>query len=82
MVGDKIYKGYQQSGVWNVEEHRYGRSKRKSLVQIAICICLYLYPDLDQKWVWSERENPGADGSMVCEKALRIPQPQLHHSSS
>uniref|UniRef100_A0A8B9GSU3 Protein O-mannosyl-transferase 1 n=1 Tax=Astyanax mexicanus TaxID=7994 RepID=A0A8B9GSU3_ASTMX len=26
VVGDKIYKGYQQSGVWNVEEHRYGRS--------------------------------------------------------
>ncbi|KAL7839774.1 hypothetical protein SRHO_G00264320 [Serrasalmus rhombeus] len=26
VVGDKIYKGYQQSGVWNVEEHRYGKS--------------------------------------------------------
>uniref|UniRef100_A0AAZ3REV9 dolichyl-phosphate-mannose--protein mannosyltransferase n=1 Tax=Oncorhynchus tshawytscha TaxID=74940 RepID=A0AAZ3REV9_ONCTS len=26
VVGDKIYKGYQPSGVWNVEEHRYGRS--------------------------------------------------------
>ncbi|XP_014016291.1 protein O-mannosyl-transferase 1 isoform X1 [Salmo salar] len=26
VVGDKIYKGYQPSGVWNVEEHRYGTS--------------------------------------------------------
>ncbi|KAF7687319.1 protein O-mannosyl-transferase 1 [Silurus meridionalis] len=29
VVGDKIYKGYQQSGVWNVEEHRYGRSQEQ-----------------------------------------------------
>ncbi|XP_073807070.1 protein O-mannosyl-transferase 1 isoform X1 [Danio rerio] len=27
VVGDKIYKGYQQTGMWNVEEHRYGRSQ-------------------------------------------------------
>uniref|UniRef100_A0A8C1D9H4 Protein O-mannosyl-transferase 1 n=1 Tax=Cyprinus carpio carpio TaxID=630221 RepID=A0A8C1D9H4_CYPCA len=30
VVGDKIYKGYQQSGMWNVEEHRYGRIKQWS----------------------------------------------------
>ncbi|KAJ8285586.1 hypothetical protein GJAV_G00028510 [Gymnothorax javanicus] len=24
VVGDKTYKGYHQSGIWNVEEHRYG----------------------------------------------------------
>uniref|UniRef100_A0A673MDA2 Protein O-mannosyl-transferase 1 n=1 Tax=Sinocyclocheilus rhinocerous TaxID=307959 RepID=A0A673MDA2_9TELE len=29
VVGDKIYKGYQQSGMWNVEEHRYGRSQEQ-----------------------------------------------------
>ncbi|KAI1900506.1 hypothetical protein AGOR_G00050630 [Albula goreensis] len=29
VVGDKTYKGYQQSGVWNVEEHRYGRSQEQ-----------------------------------------------------
>ncbi|XP_027001461.2 protein O-mannosyl-transferase 1 [Tachysurus fulvidraco] len=29
VVGDKVYKGYQQSGVWNVEEHRYGRSQEQ-----------------------------------------------------
>ncbi|XP_053337154.1 protein O-mannosyl-transferase 1 [Clarias gariepinus] len=29
VVGDKLYKGYQQSGVWNVEEHRYGRSQEQ-----------------------------------------------------
>ncbi|TSM86004.1 Protein O-mannosyl-transferase 1 [Bagarius yarrelli] len=29
VVGDKIYKGYQQSGAWNVEEHRYGRSQEQ-----------------------------------------------------
>ncbi|KAG7481589.1 hypothetical protein MATL_G00068360 [Megalops atlanticus] len=29
VVGDKIYKGYQQSGVWNVEEHRYGKSQEQ-----------------------------------------------------
>ncbi|XP_031440762.1 protein O-mannosyl-transferase 1 [Clupea harengus] len=26
VIGDKVYKGYQQNGMWNVEEHRYGRS--------------------------------------------------------
>ncbi|KAL2079813.1 hypothetical protein ACEWY4_025557 [Coilia grayii] len=26
VIGDKVYKGYQQTGMWNVEEHRYGRS--------------------------------------------------------
>uniref|UniRef100_A0A8C2JME3 Protein O-mannosyl-transferase 1 n=1 Tax=Cyprinus carpio TaxID=7962 RepID=A0A8C2JME3_CYPCA len=31
VVGDKIYKGYQQSGMWNVEEHRYGRSMRNNI---------------------------------------------------
>ncbi|XP_030647311.1 LOW QUALITY PROTEIN: protein O-mannosyl-transferase 1 [Chanos chanos] len=29
VVGDKLYKGYQPSGVWNVEEHRYGRSQEQ-----------------------------------------------------
>ncbi|ROL40956.1 Protein O-mannosyl-transferase 1 [Anabarilius grahami] len=29
VVGDKIHKGYQQSGMWNVEEHRYGRSQEQ-----------------------------------------------------
>uniref|UniRef100_A0A672MT87 Protein O-mannosyl-transferase 1 n=1 Tax=Sinocyclocheilus grahami TaxID=75366 RepID=A0A672MT87_SINGR len=29
VVGDKVYKGYQQSGMWNVEEHRYGRSQEQ-----------------------------------------------------
>uniref|UniRef100_A0A3P8YGE7 Protein O-mannosyl-transferase 1 n=1 Tax=Esox lucius TaxID=8010 RepID=A0A3P8YGE7_ESOLU len=29
VVGDKIYKGYQPTGVWNVEEHRYGRSQEQ-----------------------------------------------------
>ncbi|XP_062873997.1 protein O-mannosyl-transferase 1 [Trichomycterus rosablanca] len=29
VVGDKIFKGYQQSGMWNVEEHRYGRSQEQ-----------------------------------------------------
>ncbi|XP_076854170.1 protein O-mannosyl-transferase 1 isoform X2 [Brachyhypopomus gauderio] len=29
VVGDKIYKGYQQSGLWNVEEHRYGKSQEQ-----------------------------------------------------
>ncbi len=36
VVGDKIHKSYQQSGMWNVEEHRYGRSMR-----INICICFH-----------------------------------------
>lgn len=26
VVGDKVYKGYQPNAMWNVEEHRYGRS--------------------------------------------------------
>lgn len=26
MVGEKLSKGYHQSTVWNVEEHRYGKS--------------------------------------------------------
>ncbi|KAA0716582.1 Protein O-mannosyl-transferase 1 [Triplophysa tibetana] len=29
VVGDKINKGYQQSGIWNVEEHRYGKSQEQ-----------------------------------------------------
>ncbi|XP_026862099.2 protein O-mannosyl-transferase 1 [Electrophorus electricus] len=29
VVGDKIYKGYHQSRLWNVEEHRYGRSQEQ-----------------------------------------------------
>nr|XP_055056207.1 protein O-mannosyl-transferase 1 isoform X1 [Misgurnus anguillicaudatus]XP_055056208.1 protein O-mannosyl-transferase 1 isoform X1 [Misgurnus anguillicaudatus] len=29
VVGDKINKAYQQTGVWNVEEHRYGRSQEQ-----------------------------------------------------
>ncbi|XP_051522143.1 protein O-mannosyl-transferase 1-like [Myxocyprinus asiaticus] len=29
VVGDKMYEGYQQSGIWNVEEHRYGRSQEQ-----------------------------------------------------
>ncbi|XP_059406116.1 protein O-mannosyl-transferase 1 isoform X2 [Carassius carassius] len=29
VVGDKIFKGYQQSAMWNVEEHRYGRSQEQ-----------------------------------------------------
>lgn len=37
VIGDKIYKGYHQSGMWNVEEHRYGRSMR-----INICICFHI----------------------------------------
>ncbi|KAJ8415464.1 hypothetical protein AAFF_G00424440 [Aldrovandia affinis] len=31
VVGDKTYKGYQQSGAWNVEEHRYGRMRELEL---------------------------------------------------
>jgi len=37
VVGDKIHKGYHQSGMWNVEEHRYGRSMR-----INICKCFHI----------------------------------------
>uniref|UniRef100_A0AAY4AEE3 Protein O-mannosyl-transferase 1 n=1 Tax=Denticeps clupeoides TaxID=299321 RepID=A0AAY4AEE3_9TELE len=29
VVGEKIYKGYQQSALWNVEEHRYGRTEEQ-----------------------------------------------------
>ncbi|XP_063043495.1 protein O-mannosyl-transferase 1 [Engraulis encrasicolus] len=29
VVTDKVYKGYQQTAVWNVEEHRYGRSEEQ-----------------------------------------------------
>lgn len=29
VVGDKVYKGYQPSGGWNVEEHRYGTSQEQ-----------------------------------------------------
>ncbi|XP_067087204.1 protein O-mannosyl-transferase 1 isoform X2 [Osmerus mordax] len=29
VVGDKINKGYQSSGGWNVEEHRYGTSEEQ-----------------------------------------------------
>uniref|UniRef100_A0A8C9VVY9 Protein O-mannosyl-transferase 1 n=1 Tax=Scleropages formosus TaxID=113540 RepID=A0A8C9VVY9_SCLFO len=29
VVGDKLSKGYQPSGLWNVEEHRYGRSQEQ-----------------------------------------------------
>ncbi|MFT7805001.1 protein O-mannosyl-transferase 1 isoform X1 [Arapaima gigas] len=29
VVGDKLSKGYQQSGLWNVEEHRYGKSQEQ-----------------------------------------------------
>ncbi|XP_069465394.1 protein O-mannosyl-transferase 1 isoform X2 [Ambystoma mexicanum] len=30
VVGDKMAKGYHQSMVWNVEEHRYGRSQEQA----------------------------------------------------
>ncbi|KAM5146947.1 protein O-mannosyl-transferase 1 [Mantella aurantiaca] len=30
VVGDKVAKGYHQSLVWNVEEHRYGKSQEQS----------------------------------------------------
>ncbi|XP_068105015.1 protein O-mannosyl-transferase 1 [Hyperolius riggenbachi] len=30
VVGDKVAKGYHQSLVWNVEEHRYGKSREES----------------------------------------------------
>ncbi|XP_073456610.1 protein O-mannosyl-transferase 1 [Aquarana catesbeiana] len=30
VVGDKVAKGYHQSLVWNVEEHRYGKSREQS----------------------------------------------------
>lgn len=28
VVGEKLFRGYHESTVWNVEEHRYGRSER------------------------------------------------------
>uniref|UniRef100_A0A8C5QPT1 Protein O-mannosyl-transferase 1 n=1 Tax=Leptobrachium leishanense TaxID=445787 RepID=A0A8C5QPT1_9ANUR len=30
VVGDKVSKSYHQSLIWNVEEHRYGRSREQS----------------------------------------------------
>lgn len=31
VVGEKLFRGYHESTVWNVEEHRYGRSERAAL---------------------------------------------------
>lgn len=34
VVGEKLFRGYHESTVWNVEEHRYGRSERARLLGV------------------------------------------------
>lgn len=58
VVGEKLSPGYHESMVWNVEEHRYGKSESSKLWAMGICLSL---------WIWchsrKRQSNAGFGGT-------------------